>query len=197
MTSSYQRFQLGSKRFAVSEAQTPQDIIVIRLKQKRKRIPSGVTALLITGVGILLLMVLSAILGFGLFFFYYDVGGRIYPNVSVSGIQIGGLSRSEAELMLASNWESQSRFIITNGIQSSEISPSNLGILLDSDKTVLAALKAGRDNPLFPGSSIFAAALGSGSRIKPVVSVDEAAASLGIDARTEIHYTSKRRLLAL
>ena len=106
-----------------------------------------------------------AVLLVALYFLSFIVSGRIFPGVSAMGVGLGGKSAADAEIALAAAWsESTSINLIVGGETLVNVSPAELGFILDAPETAREARQVGLR------------ALPFGREIEPVVRVNELAA---------------------
>src|SRR5690606_11484084 len=72
--------------------------------------------------------------------------GRVYPGVSVGGVDIGGMRRTEATGYLAQqlSYPLSGQVTLTYGDQSWTYSPAQLGLVLDAEASAQAAYAFGR-----------------------------------------------------
>ena len=77
--------------------------------------------------------------------------GRIYPGVSIGGIDVGGLAPELAAKKIDAgvNYSLQGRIILYDGSQNWLVSPAALGMFLDSNATARNAFLIGHDGSLF------------------------------------------------
>jgi LysM repeat protein len=87
----------------------------------------------------LLLLILSVVAFYSL--------RRIMPGVRCLGLDLGGMTRSQAAAMLEANWQERRVYLDTgeHGVEDAErlVSPLELGLRLDTEATVEAALRRG------------------------------------------------------
>jgi vancomycin resistance protein YoaR len=98
--------------------------------------------------GILFILGLVAVL----LAFQVAFAGRIYPGVSVYGVDLSGLSPQEAAALISQNlsYPEKGKVIFTDGSRSWTASPAELGFFLDPETSSLAAYSVGRTGSL-PG----------------------------------------------
>ncbi len=72
--------------------------------------------------------------------------GRIYPNIYVMGIPLGGLTPEEGAARLAASGGGEGTLTLTDGERQWAIPWSELGVQLDVDGTVRAAYAVGRND---------------------------------------------------
>ncbi|MCK6577578.1 MAG: peptidoglycan binding domain-containing protein [Anaerolineae bacterium] len=111
-------------------------------------------------VGIALLPVLLVALYLGSFI----LGNRVFPNVWVLGRDIGGMNADEASSMLQTLWTQETRITLADGSRIWNVTPAQIGVVLDAAATVEAARAIGLSGVPF------------GYGITPVVSLDFLAA---------------------
>jgi vancomycin resistance protein YoaR len=97
---------------------------------------------------VLLALVVLAICAVAGAAFYLDqrFAGKIYPNIAIRGVQVGELTTVEARRLLEKQYASflAQPVTITYGDRSWTPTMSELGVRLDIDQAVLAAMEAGR-----------------------------------------------------
>ena len=96
----------------------------------------------------------------------YSIG--ILPAVSVSGVNLGGMSEQEAVAELSREWD---QIILRDGDRTWTVNPETLGITMDAEATVARAYAMGRasGNPI--------KALIGGIQVSPIVTVNSETAS--------------------
>ncbi len=77
------------------------------------------------------------------------MAGRIMPGVSVAGMQIGGMTRAEAEKVLTRPLEHRSLALVV-GTTSYRVSLSDIGASYDPEATLNQAMRVGRTQPFVP-----------------------------------------------
>jgi lipoprotein-anchoring transpeptidase ErfK/SrfK len=88
------------------------------------------------GVGVAMLVLM--------FFMTYTIGGRIYPNVSAMGVNVGGMSLDDAERTLQDAWQNEIEIqVIADGILKDTVRPQQLGFQFDAAATAAAAREVG------------------------------------------------------
>jgi vancomycin resistance protein YoaR len=100
-------------------------------------------ALLALTLGLALLVVLIGLLP-GAYGYVYD--GRIYPGVSVAGIDLSGMTTPQAEALLAQrlDYPQRGKIVFQEGTNLWTAKPADLGLLLDAQTSALAAYNLGR-----------------------------------------------------
>ena len=109
------------------------------------------------------------------FLFYQNAFiGRIYPGVRVLGLDLSGLSPSEAELLLEkefSGYRGYDLFLVF-GDKRWELSAGEAGAVIDARATSLAAYRVGREGNLLERLRAQVLALVRGVNLYPVVKID-------------------------
>jgi vancomycin resistance protein YoaR len=121
----------------------------------------------------------AVLLGLGLYVAAYaSAGSEVKKGTTVLGIDIGGLSRSEAESKLASELPAviSKKVTITAGEKTVTLDTVKSGLAIDAHATVE---KAG-ERSLNPGV-IFPVLFGAKDNLEPVLSVDEAALNTAVE----------------
>jgi len=98
--------------------------------------------------GAISLVILSAV---GLGFYQSVYNGRIYPGVSVGGLDLSGLTAEQAARQLVGglSYPQQGVITFTDGSQSWRASPSQLGVSIDLLGTLNQAFRVGRSGDLW------------------------------------------------
>jgi hypothetical protein len=101
--------------------------------------------------------------------------GRIFPGVSVSGVDLSGLSPNDAALKLNQtlSYPITGKILFRDGDKVWVASPSDLGMVFDPSSSALAASEFGRSGGLFGALSGQISAGGLGSDVPPVVIFDQ------------------------
>ena len=78
------------------------------------------------------------------------LAGRITPGVSVSGIDIGGMTPQEAVIALSDqiSYPDTGRILLRDGEETWLLSPAQLGMFMDPESTAAHAFEIGRDGNL-------------------------------------------------
>ncbi len=78
------------------------------------------------------------------------LAGRITPGVSVSGIDVGGMTPQEAALILNDqvSYLEEGRILLRDGEQTWLLTPAQLGMYMDPESTAAHAFEIGRDGNL-------------------------------------------------
>ena len=131
-------------------------------------------------VGLVLLIVL--ILGLpASFVFAYN--NRIYPNIKIAGVQVGGMTRDEAKEALADKSKEFASEPLNLVLDSQAVNPrlEELGISFDVDKAIESAYNIGRENKIKARLSQTWGLVKEGFRIELKIIVDEKKLDFYID----------------
>lgn len=101
--------------------------------------------------------------------------GRIFPGVSVAGVDLSGLSPNEASLKLNQtlSYPITGKVLFRDGERIWVASPVELGMVFDPSASALAAYNHGRKGGLFNALSGQVGARGLGADVAPVVLFDQ------------------------
>lgn len=88
-------------------------------------------------------LVLLPFLLFGIYLGTYTFSNRIFPNVWILGINVGGMNADEASLMLSRMWAQDTRLSLVDGNRSWTASPAQIGLQIDGAATVEQAKAVG------------------------------------------------------
>ncbi len=105
--------------------------------------------------------VLAVVVGFFLYYLSHPLLGRIFPNVSALGINIGGLSPERAAQVLQTEWQSVQLQVFINGELHQSLSPVQLGLQFDALQTAEQAKRVSMGESLF------------GTQVLPIISLPE------------------------
>lgn len=99
---------------------------------------------------LLLLVVFVVSAGVGLFYLDRSYDGKIYPNVSIQGVQVGEMTPQQAEAAIAARYEAflSQPLTLTYGGRVWRPTPDDLGLHFAFDEAAAAAYRAGRGNGL-------------------------------------------------
>jgi vancomycin resistance protein YoaR len=118
-------------------------------------------------------------LGYQLFY-----AGRIFPGVSVAGVDLSGISPSDAavELNRALSFSTTGKILFRDGEKAWVATPAELGMVFDPSASAVTAYKLGRSGGLFRALSGQIRAGGAGVSVPPVIVFDQ---------RVAYHYLSQ------
>lgn len=101
--------------------------------------------------------------------------GRVFPGVSVAGVDLSGLSLNDAALKLSQtlSYPFTGKVLFRDGDKVWLASPAELGMVFDPTASALAAYEHGRKNGLLAALAGQIGAGGPGSDVAPVVIFDQ------------------------
>ncbi|MCX6058030.1 MAG: VanW family protein [Chloroflexi bacterium] len=136
----------------------------------RRDLPRQILAVLVGGFGLFAAIIITWTLGYQLIY-----AGRIFPGISVAGVDLSGLSRNEAVLKLSQTLSySNTGKILFRAVEKIwVVPPSELGMVFDPSASALAAYGVGRSGGLFGALAGQISARGFGSDVAPVVIFDQ------------------------
>lgn len=121
----------------------------------------------------------AVVLGFLLFLFGMRVVyiGQALPGVTVAGVDVGGLNRSQIELELGSKitYPDTGRIVLRDGSRHWTAHPNQLGILVDAPSMASAALSVGRQGSLLNRFEEQLKAWYEGIQLPPLIIFDQRA----------------------
>ena len=137
-----------------------------------KRIIHWITQLIIFMAYVLATIVLLAFLVVRIYEWRYQ--DRIYPEVTVWGLDLSGLGSNEAMALLDHQFNpyQENQLTLRHGQQSWQISPSDLGVSLDAAATAVSAHAVGRGGSLWDNLQEQAQALRRGHEVEPILNFD-------------------------
>jgi hypothetical protein len=105
---------------------------------------------------------------------------RIAPNVIVGGTPLYGLTKSQAAITLQAAYLNK-EIILTNGIQTVTVSPSELGIEINPVETALKAYLVGRSGSFIAGAAEVLRSMNDGWHVQPVIIFNPEQARTGLE----------------
>jgi len=137
--------------------------------QKAPVIPQVVAAL-ISGVVLFFIVILTWVLGYQLLY-----AGRIFPGVSVAGVDLSGLKPSDAAVKLSQtlSYPINGKILFKDGEKAWVATPAGLGMVFDPSSSASTAYRLGRSGGLFGALSGQIRAGGFGVQVAPVVIFDQ------------------------
>jgi len=128
---------------------------------------------LVGGMGFFLVLFLGMVLGYNMYHL-----GRVYPGISVAGIDLSGLSPDQAAALLAQRltYPEEGRITFKLGQQAWVARPAELGLYLDAQTSAEAAYSTGRHGNLFARLSTQLQAWRQGIDLSPLFVYDQRAA---------------------
>ncbi len=136
----------------------------------RRDAPKYVLAALIGGLALFLAITFLWTIGYQLVY-----AGRIFPGVSVGGIDLSGLSPNDAAFKLNQtlSYPLTGKILFRNGESIWTASPAELGMVFDPTASALAAYQLGRKGGLFGALAGQIQARGLGVDVAPVIIFDQ------------------------
>jgi vancomycin resistance protein YoaR len=137
-----------------------------------RRIPvfPQIVAALMSGVILFLAVLVAWVLGYQLFY-----AGRIFPGVSVAGVDLSGMKPSDAAVKLSQtlSYPINGKILFRDGQRAWVASPAQLGMVFDPSSSAMTAYRLGRSGNLFSALSGQVHAAGAGVKIAPVMIFDQ------------------------
>ena len=132
-------------------------------------LPQIVTAL-VSGVLLFFALIITWTLGYQLLY-----AGRIFPGVSVAGVDLSGMQPSDAAVKLNEtlSYPITGKILFKSGEKAWIASPAELGMVFDPSSSATAAYKLGRSGGLFGALSGQIRAAGRGVSVPPAVIFDQ------------------------
>lgn len=132
------------------------------------------------------LLLIASVVGLALY--AYGHQGRVYQGVSVAGVELSGLTRSEAEQAIERDYSiyMNTPLILTHNGANYAITPGELGVRIDSALSVESAMHYGRDGSIWKRSRDWVSALFGGSNVPASVTVDPVRTDEGLLALTSV-----------
>jgi hypothetical protein len=132
----------------------------------RRDLLRQVLAVLIGGLLLFFAITITWTLGYQLFY-----AGRIFPGISVAGVELSGLSPNDAALKLSQtlSYPITGKVLFRDGDKLWVASPAELGMVFDPSASSLAAYKYGRSGGLFGALAGQVSARGLGSDVAPIL----------------------------
>src|SRR5512143_2640622 len=132
-------------------------------------LPQIITAL-ISGTLLFLGLTIAWTLGYQLLY-----AGRIFPGVSVAGVDLSGLKPSDAALKLNQtlSYPITGKILFKDGEKAWVASPAELGMVFDPTSSAMTAYSLGRSGGLFESLSSQIRAGGLGVNVAPVILFDQ------------------------
>jgi vancomycin resistance protein YoaR len=132
--------------------------------------PKQALATLVGGFTTFLVFVVVWVLGYQLIY-----AGKIFPGVSVAGVELSGLSPNDATVKLSQtlSYPTTGKVLFRDGEKVWLASPAELGMVFDPTASALAAYNYGRKGGLFSALAGQIRARGLGIDVSPVVIFDQ------------------------
>ncbi len=129
-----------------------------------------IVAALLIGSALFLLVVFLLLLGYRLAY-----NGKIFPGISIAGVDVSGLNRTDAAFKIQSEltFPESGRIVFRNGQNVWIETPANLGMQLDPVATAKLAYDFGRAGGFFQNINDLLNAGQMGVVIPPVIEIDQ------------------------
>ncbi len=129
-----------------------------------------ILASLLGGLALFLTLVLSWTLGYQLWY-----AGRIFPGVSVAGVDLSGLAPAEASLKLSQtlSYPYTGKILLRDGAKVWLVSPAQMGMAFDASASAQAAYRLGRSGGLLASLDAQMRARSQGAEAPPVILFDQ------------------------
>jgi vancomycin resistance protein YoaR len=142
------------------------------ISQPYQRIPlfPQIVAALVSGVTLFFIGIITWTLGYQLVY-----AGRIFPGVSVAGVDLSGLTPSEAAVKLNQtlSYPVSGSILFRDGEKAWVASPAELGMVFDPSSSAMSAYRLGRSGGLFESLSGQVRARANGMYVQPVIIFDQ------------------------
>ena len=142
------------------------------ISQPYQRIPifPQIIAALVSGVTLFFVGIITWTLGYQLVY-----AGRIFPGVSVAGVDLSGLTPSEAAVKLNQtlSYPVSGSILFRDGEKAWVAPPAQLGMVFDPSSSAMSAYRLGRSGGLFESLSGQVRARASGMYVQPVIVFDQ------------------------
>ena len=137
---------------------------------KRTPIFPQLVAAFVSGLALFFALMITWTVGYQLLY-----AGRIFPGVSVAGVDLSGMRPSDAAVKLNEtlSYPITGKILFKNGEKAWMASPAQLGMVFDPSASALTAYKLGRSGGLFGALSGQMRAGGRGVNVSPVIVFDE------------------------
>jgi len=127
-------------------------------------------------------LIVCSVASLAYFFYGWSYTGRVYPGVHVLGLDLSGMTFSEAEATLRAafpNYRGEA-LVLRYGSRQRRVTPGELGVAIDFGKTALEAYSVGRTGSLLEQLAAQASAFLYGIDLPPVVTFDRGKAAFYI-----------------
>jgi hypothetical protein len=140
-----------------------------RLPRRTPVLPQILVAIF-GGLILFLTIVIVWTLGFQLLY-----AGRIFPGVSIAGVDLSGLTPPEAAVKLNQSlmYPYNGKIVLRDGVRIWIVSPAQMGMAFDASASAQAAYRLGRRDGLFASLDGQLRARSEGAEIAPVILFDQ------------------------
>jgi vancomycin resistance protein YoaR len=142
----------------------------ISYQYKRTPIFPQLVAAFVSGLALFFALMITWVIGYQLLY-----AGRIFPGVSIAGVDLSGMRPSDAAVKLSEtlSYPITGKILFRDGEKVWIASPAQLGMVFDPSASAQTAYKLGRSGGLFGALSGQMRAGGRGVSVSPVVVFDE------------------------
>jgi len=139
-------------------------------RRNRNPLWPQILAAFLSGLALFLGAVLLWTVGFQLMY-----AGRIFPGVSIAGVDLSGLSPTEAALKLNQtlSYPSSGKIVLRDGGKVWVVTPAQMGMTFDASSSAQAAYRLGRSGGLFASLDGQLRARSAGAEVAPVILFDQ------------------------
>lgn len=129
-----------------------------------------VIAALVSGFALFLILIITWTIGYQLLY-----AGRIFPGVSVAGVDLSGLTPSDAAVKLNQtlSYPITGNILFRDGEKAWVATPAQLGMVFDPSSSARTAYDLGRNGGLFGALAGQVRAGGAGVEVPPVIIFDQ------------------------
>ena len=129
-----------------------------------------IIAALVSGVTLFFIVIVTWTLGYQLFY-----AGRIFPGVSVAGVDLSGMTPSDAAMKLNQtlSYPVSGKILFKDREKTWVASPAQLGMVFDPTSSAVSAYRLGRSGGLFGALSHQVRARANGMNVQPVIIFDQ------------------------
>src|SRR5919106_458335 len=129
-----------------------------------------IVAAFVSGVVLFFILMIGWTLGYQLLY-----AGRIFPGVSVAGVDLSGLTPSDAAVKLNQtlSYPTNGKILFRAGEKAWVATPAQLGMVFDPSSSAMTAYRLGRSGGLFGALSRQVRAGGAGVKVAPVIVFDQ------------------------
>ena len=137
---------------------------------RRTPIFPQIVAAFVSGVILFFILIIGWTLGYQLLY-----AGRIFPGVSVAGVDLSGLTPADAAVRLNQtlSYPTSGKILFRVGEKAWVATPAQLGMVFDPSSSAMTAYRLGRSGGLFGALSGQIRAGGGGINVPPVIVFDQ------------------------
>jgi vancomycin resistance protein YoaR len=129
-----------------------------------------IIAALVSGMTLFFVAIIAWTLGYQLIY-----AGRIFPGVSVAGVDLSGLTPADAAMKLnqALSYPVSGKILFRDGEKAWVATPAELGMVFDPSSSAMSAYRLGRSDGIFEALSGQVRARANGAYVQPVIIFDQ------------------------